>query len=174
MMVYSTAGWSFLVSHVVNLLLGFGAMYVTHKIKFKYFSMLGMLGYFVSLLLLVLVLVIGVSINGASRWLSIVGHQFQPSDIAKLALLLFMARQISKNRAELGDFKSLVWRFRGRRECRFYCERVWTGRDSNSHLPTMCRHATQGGIHFRLRHRSMSEANFAECTLLHSIFPLSG
>ena len=109
LVVYSTAGWHFLFSHITKLLLGLFAMYVVHKIKFKYFSKLGQLGFWFSLVLLVLVLLIGVSVNGASRWLQIAGQQFQPSDVAKLAILIYMARQISRHREYLHDFKDLVW-----------------------------------------------------------------
>ncbi len=109
LVVYSTAGWYFLFNHIIKLLLGLFAMYVVHKIKFKYFSKLGQLGFLFSILLLVLVLLIGVSINGASRWLNIAGLQFQPSDVAKLAILIYMARQISMNRDYLHNLKGLVW-----------------------------------------------------------------
>ena len=109
LVVYSTAGWHFLFSHITKLLLGLFAMYVVHKIKFKYFSKIGQLGFLFSLFLLVLVLLIGVSVNGASRWLQIAGQQFQPSDVAKLAILVYMARQISKQRDYLHDFKELFW-----------------------------------------------------------------
>ena len=109
MVVYSAAGWSDLISHIPKLLIGLFAMYVVHLIPFKYFSKLGQLGYFTSLLLLVLVLVIGVTVNGASRWINIVGLQFQPSDVAKLTVILFMARQISINREHLDGFKEFVW-----------------------------------------------------------------
>jgi len=113
LVVYSTAGWHFLFSHITKLLLGLFAMYVVHKIKFKYFSKIGQLGFLFSLFLLVLVLLIGVSVNGASRWLQIAGQQFQPSDVAKLAILVYMARQISKQRDYLHDFKELFWHVLG-------------------------------------------------------------
>ena len=109
MVVYSAAGWSDLISHIPKLLIGLFAMYVVHLIPFKYFSKLGQLGYFTSVLLLVLVLVIGVTINGAARWINIVGFQFQPSDVAKLTVILFMARQMSINREHLDGFKEFVW-----------------------------------------------------------------
>ena len=109
MVVYSAAGWSDLISHIPKLLIGLFAMYIVHLIPFKYFSKLGQLGYFTSLLLLVLVLGIGVTVNGASRWINIVGLQFQPSDVAKLTVILFMARQISVNRDNLSGFKEFVW-----------------------------------------------------------------
>ena len=109
LVVYSTAGWHFLFSHITKLLLGLFAIYVVHKIKFKYFSKIGQIGFLFSLFLLVLVLLIGISVNGASRWLQIAGQQFQPSDVAKLAILVYMARQISKQRDYLHDFKELFW-----------------------------------------------------------------
>ena len=113
LVVYSTAGWHFLFSHITKLLLGLFAIYVVHKIKFKYFSKIGQIGFLFSLFLLVLVLLIGVSVNGASRWLQIANLQFQPSDIAKLAILVYMARQISMQRDYLHDFKELFWHVLG-------------------------------------------------------------
>ena len=113
LVVYSTAGWHFLFSHIIKLLLGLFAIYVVHKIKFKYFSKIGQIGFLFSLFLLVLVLLIGVSVNGASRWLQIANLQFQPSDIAKLAILVYMARQISMQRDYLHDFKELFWHVLG-------------------------------------------------------------
>lgn len=113
LVVYSTAGWHFLFSHIIKLLLGLFAIYVVHKIKFKYFSKIGQIGFLFSLFLLVLVLLIGVSVNGASRWLQIANLQFQPSDIAKLAILVYMARKISMQRDFLHDFKELFWHVLG-------------------------------------------------------------
>jgi len=84
-------------------------MYFIHKLKFKYFSRLGVLGFWFSIVLLILVMVIGVSINGAYRWLSISGQRFQPSDIAKLSIILYTARQLSKQRNYLGEFKGVLW-----------------------------------------------------------------
>ena len=108
MVVYSAAGWAELISHIIKLSIGLIAMYIVHLIPFKYFSKLGQIGYFTSLLLLLMVLLIGVSINGASRWVNIAGLQFQPSDVAKLTVILFMARQISINRDRLDGMKEFI------------------------------------------------------------------
>jgi len=107
LVVYSTAGWKFLFSHLIKLSIGLFFLYQVHKIKFKYFAKIGVLGFVISIVLLILVFIMGVTVNGASRWLSIAGFQFQPSDIAKLFILLFMARQLSKYRNEIKDFKKL-------------------------------------------------------------------
>ena len=107
LLVYSTAGWKYLFSHLIKLSVGLFFLYQVHKIKFKYFAKIGVLGFVISIILLLLVFAIGVTVNGASRWLSVAGVQFQPSDIAKLSILLFMARQLSKYRHEIKDFKFL-------------------------------------------------------------------
>ena len=107
LIVYSTAGWNFLFNHLIKLFIGLFFLYQVHKIKFKYFAKIGVLGFFISIVLLILVFIMGVTVNGASRWLSIAGFQFQPSDIAKLSILLFMARQLSKYRADIKNFKYL-------------------------------------------------------------------
>ena len=109
LVVYSTAGWKFLFSHLIKLSIGLFFLYQVHKIKFKYFAKIGVLGFVISIVLLILVFIMGVAVNGASRWLSIAGFQFQPSDIAKLSILLFMARQLSKYRNEIKDFKKLFF-----------------------------------------------------------------
>ncbi|MAJ89820.1 MAG: cell division protein FtsW [Flavobacteriales bacterium] len=109
MVVYSAAGWGDLTSHILKLLIGLFAMYIVHLIPFKYFSRLGQIGYFTSIVLLIMVLVIGVSINGASRWVNVAGLQFQPSDIAKLTVILYMARQISINRNKLDRMRAFLW-----------------------------------------------------------------
>jgi cell division protein FtsW len=64
----------------------------------------------VSLLLLVAVLIDGVGalVNGAQSWIRIAGFQFQPSEIAKLALLLWMAHVLAARRSTLGSPKALL------------------------------------------------------------------
>lgn len=108
MIVYSAAGWVDLTGHIVKLFVGLFAMYIVHLIPFKYFSKLGQIGYFISVLLLIMVFLIGVSVNGASRWVNVAGLQFQPSDIAKFTIILFMARQISINRDNLNNLFSFL------------------------------------------------------------------
>jgi cell division protein FtsW len=62
----------------------------------------------ISLGLLVLVLVMGAKVNGARSWIRLAGFQFQPSEIAKLALLLWMAHVLAARRSTLGSPKALL------------------------------------------------------------------
>ena len=61
--------------------------------------------YAVNLALLWLVRVAGVEVAGAQRWLNLFGIQFQPSETAKILLILFFAQFIMKHREEMGTFK---------------------------------------------------------------------
>ena len=55
LLVYSTAGWNFLFNHLIKLFVGLFFLYQVHKIKFKYFAKIGVLGFFISIVLLILV-----------------------------------------------------------------------------------------------------------------------
>lgn len=61
--------------------------------------------YIVNLVLLVLVIVMGNLVKGAQRWVEIAGVQFQPSETAKILLILFFAQYIMKHKEKLNTFK---------------------------------------------------------------------
>ena len=67
--------------------------------------------YFTSIALLLSVLVIGQSVNGARRWINIAGLQFQPSEIAKFAMIVLFARLTRLFGADSKDFKHGVLGF---------------------------------------------------------------
>lgn len=96
----------FLLKHAMMLALGFVAMFVVHKMKFKFFSQIAIPGIVLSIILLALTLVLGANINNANRWLviPIINQNFQTSDLAKIFLVLFLGRFLSKNRDQLHDF----------------------------------------------------------------------
>ncbi len=61
--------------------------------------------YLLNIALLVLVRLIGVEVNGARRWVNILGIQFQPSETAKIMILLFFAQLILRHREQMHSFK---------------------------------------------------------------------
>ena len=109
LVVYSVEGLSSTKSHFRNILIGLITMYAVHKLKFKYFSKLSVVGIIISIFLLIFVHFIGMEINGAKRWISIGSLSFQPSDFAKIAILVFMSRQISKYRDYINNWKDFCW-----------------------------------------------------------------
>ncbi|MBI3988192.1 MAG: putative lipid II flippase FtsW [candidate division NC10 bacterium] len=64
----------------------------------------------VSLLLLLLVLVpgVGIKINGAKRWLRLAGFSFQPSELAKFSLIVFLARLLAKKPERVGKVEGFL------------------------------------------------------------------
>ena len=102
--------WHYFLKHGTFLVVGFFAMYVTHIIPHRYFARLGQLAFFISIGLLIYTLVAGVNLNNASRWIKIGDHSLQTSDVAKLALMMFLARQLVKCKEYLHDWKEVVWK----------------------------------------------------------------
>ncbi len=90
--------------------LGLVAMFWVSKINYERFRGLAKLGIIVSVVLLVLVLIPGVGItrNNATRWLGVPGidsGQFQPSEVAKVGVIVFFAEFISKKREKMSTLK---------------------------------------------------------------------
>ena len=72
--------------------IGLVAMYFFSRIPALFWKKTAWTFYFVSILLLLSVLVIGQEVNGARRWINIAGLQFQPSEVAKFTMIVLFAR----------------------------------------------------------------------------------
>ena len=97
-----------LFRHATYLAVGFGVMWALHRARFAWFSRLSQLGIHIALALLLLTLLVGSEMNDARRWMDIGGFKFQPSDIAKVALVAYVARMLDRNRLVLHDFNKGV------------------------------------------------------------------
>ena len=89
----------YLQKQAVCALLGLLAMYGFSRIPAAFWYRLAWPLYGISILLLLSVLVVGQEVNGAKRWISLAGIQFQPSEIAKFTMILVFAR-LTANFAE--------------------------------------------------------------------------
>ncbi len=98
----------YLIKHVALLLFGLFAMWLTHQINIQYFSRISQILIWVSVPLLLYTLVFGVEINDARRWFAIGGLTIQSSDVAKLALISYIARFLSKQQGDIHDFKKTL------------------------------------------------------------------
>lgn len=98
--------WAPIVKHTGILLVGVFAMVVTLNIKCKYFKIVTPFLLLLSIIALVTVLIAGQSTNGAQRWISIIGIQFQPSEIAKGTMVLATAQILSAMQTEQGADKN--------------------------------------------------------------------
>ncbi|MCB9014177.1 MAG: FtsW/RodA/SpoVE family cell cycle protein [Lentimicrobiaceae bacterium] len=97
----------YFIKHTGILLLGFGLMFLAHKIPYKYYARISQLGIYISVPLLAYTLLFGTNLNEASRWytLPLINITFQPSDFAKLALIIFVARLLAKKQDDVEDFR---------------------------------------------------------------------
>ena len=102
----------FFLKHFIHLFLGFGIMYGVHKIPYRYFRGLSLIMMPVVLVLLVITMMQGNVVGGASasRWIQIpiIGVSFQTSTFALLVLMVYVARYMSKIKDKDISFKSTI------------------------------------------------------------------
>lgn len=100
----------YLVKQILMAVFGLSLMYITHLIDYKYYSRIAQVLWFLSIPLLIYTMFFGVEINEANRWLvlPVIGLTFQTSDLAKLALIMFLARQLSLKQEQISDFKQTL------------------------------------------------------------------
>ena len=92
-------------------LLGLGGMWLFSRIRAETWLRLAWPIYGISIVLLLSVLVIGQSVNGAKRWINIGGIQFQPSEVAKFAMIVLFARLTKLFGSDAKDFRHGVLGF---------------------------------------------------------------
>ncbi len=97
----------YLFKHLSLMIVGIGLMWAAHLLDYRYYSRIAQILLIISLPLLLYTLIFGNEINQASRWITIpfTGQTFQTSDLAKLALIMFLARELSKRQENIKDFK---------------------------------------------------------------------
>ena len=104
--------FSFFVKHFMHLFLGFSIMYGVHKIPYRYFRGLSLIMIPIVLILLIVTMFQGITIDGAnaSRWIQIpiVGMSFQTSTLASVVLMVYVARYMSKINDKEITFKSSI------------------------------------------------------------------
>ena len=98
--------WKQVMSAIGGILL----MYFAHLINYKYYSRIAQVLWILSIPLLFYTMFFGAKINDASRWikLPLIGWTFQTSDMAKLALIMFLARLLTQKQEQITDFKKSV------------------------------------------------------------------
>ena len=98
----------YLFKHLFILVFGIALMYGAHLIRYTYYSKIAVVALLITVPLLALTLALGTNLNEASRWLTLPGTNitFQTSDFAKLALIMYLARMLSKKQDEIKSFRS--------------------------------------------------------------------
>ncbi len=97
----------YMIKHLLILTFGFGLMYLAHLVNYAYYSRIFQIALYIAVPLLVLTLVAGLNLNDAKRVLPLPFNlSFQTSDLAKLTLIVYIARLLTKKQDQIKDFKS--------------------------------------------------------------------
>lgn len=104
--------FKFLIKHFAHLILGFAILYGVHKIPYHYFKGLSIIALPVIVILLLITIAQGTTIEGAnaSRWIRVpfVGVTFQTSTLAAVVLLAYVARYLSRIKDKVITFKDSI------------------------------------------------------------------
>ncbi|MES2646757.1 MAG: FtsW/RodA/SpoVE family cell cycle protein [Bacteroidota bacterium] len=97
----------YLFRQVTFIVIGVAIIYFTHLLDYRWFSKVALWFYIISIPLLIYTLFFGSNINDANRWirLPVINLTFQTSDFARLALFMYLARQLSRKQTIIKDFK---------------------------------------------------------------------
>jgi cell division protein FtsW len=98
---------SYLFKQLAFITLGILVIYFAHRINYALYSRIALVLFLISVPLLLYTLIFGIQLNGGSRWihLPVINMTFQTSDLAKLALFMYLSRQLSKKQAVIKDFR---------------------------------------------------------------------
>lgn len=97
----------YLIKHLVFIIGGIALMYFSHLLDYRYYAGISKILMVITIPLLLYTLIFGNTINDASRWVTIpiINQTFQTSDMAKLALITFLARTLTRKQENIKDVK---------------------------------------------------------------------
>ena len=113
-LAYRTQGGNtthFMFKQLFFLLLGIFLIVVVHHVPYKYFVIFSLPALYFSILMLIVTFFAGTNLNEASRWLEVpgIGLSFQPSEMAKLALIVYVARVLAQHQDENEPTYGAFW-----------------------------------------------------------------
>lgn len=100
----------YLKKQAKNTILGIAVMILAVKIDYHFWRFFATFAYIAALIMTLLVAFtpLGVTLNGARRWLGFGGFSFQPAEFAKAALIIFLATFICKLKSNVNNIRSLI------------------------------------------------------------------
>jgi len=98
----------YMIKHGTIMVFGLFLMFLAYKLKYTYYSRIFQIVLYIAVPLLVITLFFGENINDASRVLKlpVIGLTFQTSDLAKITLIVYLARELSVRQDRIKGFKS--------------------------------------------------------------------
>ncbi|MEP7106679.1 MAG: FtsW/RodA/SpoVE family cell cycle protein [Ferruginibacter sp.] len=104
---YSKSTESYLFKQFTFTILGVIIIYFAHRVNYTIYSRVALILFLIAIPLLIYTYFFGATLNEGSRWikLPVINMTFQTSDLAKLALFMYMSRQLSKKQQVIKDFR---------------------------------------------------------------------
>ena len=104
---YSKSTESYLFKQFAFIILGVILIYFAHRVNYTIYSRVALILFLIAIPLLIYTYFFGTTLNEGSRWikLPVINMTFQTSDLAKLALFMYLSRQLSKKQKVIKDFK---------------------------------------------------------------------
>ena len=104
---YSKSTESYLFKQFGFIMLGVMIIYFAHRVNYTFYSRVAKILFLISIPLLIYTYFFGAKINDGSRWikLPVINMTFQTSDFAKLALFMYLSRQLSRSQNVIKDLK---------------------------------------------------------------------
>ncbi|MBT59009.1 MAG: putative lipid II flippase FtsW [Acidiferrobacteraceae bacterium] len=99
-------GGGILVRQLIHILLAILVAYAVWKTPLKFWEVSGKYLLTIGILLLVAVLVVGIEVNGSQRWISFGLFTVQPSELAKLFMVIYLSCYLTRKHETLGEFKT--------------------------------------------------------------------
>ncbi len=98
----------YLIKHTALIIGGFALMYFSHLLDYRYYAGISKILMAVTIPLLLYTLLFGNTVNEANRWVTIpvINQTFQTSDLAKLALITFLARMLTRKQEDIKNVKT--------------------------------------------------------------------
>ncbi len=117
-MVYSTSSYTadlktgspyyYLLRQGIFAVIGIGVMLGAALFDYHKWKKLSLVMMVIAIILLGMVIVVGKAVNGSSRWIALGPISFQPSELAKIAIILFTAHMATIKAARIGNIKILI------------------------------------------------------------------
>jgi cell division protein FtsW len=104
---YSKSTESYLFKQFAFIVLGVMLIYFAHRVNYTIYARVAKILFLISLPLMVYTLLFGSRLNSANRWITlpVINMTMQTSDLAKLALFMYLSLQLSRKQAVIKDFK---------------------------------------------------------------------
>ncbi len=114
--VYSASGWeawrmrggnttAMFVGHMIRLAFGLFLVYLCHLLHYRQYQRVAPILILICIPLLAFTLFFGRNVNDAQRWIGFFGFSFQPSEMAKIALIIYIARELTRKQDYISSFK---------------------------------------------------------------------